>query len=58
MKEVVTVITATITKIQKVDDERDDILELLPNKDNAKDWLKDILDADDVSVSKVKNFMN
>lgn len=57
MKEVVTVITATITKIQKVDDERDDILELLPNKDNAKDWLKDILDADDVSVSKCKNFM-
>lgn len=54
MKEIVTVVKVEITKIQKVED---NVEITLPTEDSVKEWLKDTLDADDVQVSKVKNFI-
>lgn len=54
MKEVTTVVTATITKVIKLED-NDEII--LPTKEDVCSWMKDMLDANDVQVSKVKNFV-
>lgn len=54
MKETTTIITATITKITKVEDGTETVL---PAKEDAEKYIKDMLNADDVQVTKVKNFV-
>lgn len=54
MKEIITEVKATITAIIKVEDDTD-----IPKMTNslAAEWIKDTLGADNIQVSKVKQFI-